>query len=248
MTAKLRAAGWYRAVLFIVLGIAFSFAVTIGSRALLGYDPVVDGEAILQIALLVTPLFFFVGPRRVRLLVLLGGGPPDAARRTTPATARRRWQDYFRVNTDHKVIGIQYTVTSFFFLFVGGLMAMLMRAELAKPGRQFVDANTFNGLFSRPRVDPDLPVHHPGVRRAGELRPAADDRRAGHGVPAAERAVVLDAAGRRHDDAAVVLRARRVVRDGLDGLRAAVGRPRRSGRCSSRSACSSRARRRSRPR
>src|SRR6478609_7900823 len=45
-------------------------------------------------------------------------------------------------------IGIQYVVTSFFFLFVGGLMAMLMRAELAAPGRQFVDANTFNGLFS----------------------------------------------------------------------------------------------------
>ena len=27
-------------------------------------------------------------------------------------------------------------------------MAMLMRAELAAPGRQFVDANTYNGLFS----------------------------------------------------------------------------------------------------
>ena len=27
-------------------------------------------------------------------------------------------------------------------------MAMLMRAELAQPGRQFVDANTYNGLFS----------------------------------------------------------------------------------------------------
>ncbi len=39
-------------------------------------------------------------------------------------------------------------MTSFFFLFVGGLFAMLIRAELAEPGRQFVDANTFNGLFS----------------------------------------------------------------------------------------------------
>src|SRR5207237_4490172 len=58
------------------------------------------------------------------------------------------WKDYFRINTDHKVIGIQYTVTSFFFLLVGGLIAMLMRAQLAQPGAQFVDANTFNGLFS----------------------------------------------------------------------------------------------------
>ena len=58
------------------------------------------------------------------------------------------WKDYFKVNTDHKVIGIQYICVSFFFMFVGGLMAMLVRAELAQPGRQFVDANTYNGLFS----------------------------------------------------------------------------------------------------
>ena len=46
------------------------------------------------------------------------------------------------------------------------------------------------------RLADDLPVHHPGVRRDRELRDPADDRRAGHGVPAPERAVVLDAAGR----------------------------------------------------
>src|SRR5919202_2192087 len=58
------------------------------------------------------------------------------------------WKDYFRVNTDHKVIGIQYVVTSFFFMYVGGLLAMLVRAELAAPGSQFVSGNTYNGLFS----------------------------------------------------------------------------------------------------
>src|SRR5687768_11592165 len=60
----------------------------------------------------------------------------------------RRWQDYFRINTDHKVIGVQYLVTTIFFLGAAGLMAMFMRAELAEPGMQFVDNNTFNGLFS----------------------------------------------------------------------------------------------------
>src|SRR5205823_6716423 len=58
------------------------------------------------------------------------------------------WKDYFRVNTDHKVIGLQYICTTFFFFVAGGLMAMLMRAELAAPGMQFVSPNTFNGLFS----------------------------------------------------------------------------------------------------
>jgi cytochrome c oxidase subunit 1 len=58
------------------------------------------------------------------------------------------WKDYFRVNTDHKVIGVQYLVTTIFFFVAAGLMAMFMRAELARPGMQFVDNNTFNGLFS----------------------------------------------------------------------------------------------------
>jgi cytochrome c oxidase subunit 1 len=46
------------------------------------------------------------------------------------------------------VIGLQYICTTFFFFVIGGVMAMLMRAELAAPGQQFVDPNTFNGLFS----------------------------------------------------------------------------------------------------
>ena len=31
---------------------------------------------------------------------------------------------------------------------IGGLFAMLIRAQLAAPGGKFVDANTYNGLFS----------------------------------------------------------------------------------------------------
>ncbi|HNM85150.1 MAG TPA: cytochrome ubiquinol oxidase subunit I, partial [Mycobacterium sp.] len=36
--------------------------------------------------------------------------------------------------TDHKLIGIMYCVACFIFFFVGGLMALFMRAELAVPG------------------------------------------------------------------------------------------------------------------
>ncbi len=60
----------------------------------------------------------------------------------------RCWRDYFRVNTDHKVIGVQYVVTTIFFFIAAGLMAMFIRAELARPGSQFVDTETYNGLFS----------------------------------------------------------------------------------------------------
>src|SRR4029079_5935859 len=58
------------------------------------------------------------------------------------------WKDYFRINTDHKVIGIQYTVNSFIFLLIGGPIAMLMRVQLTQPSAHFVDPDPFNGLFS----------------------------------------------------------------------------------------------------
>ena len=55
----------------------------------------------------------------------------------------------------------------------------------------------------------DLPVRDPGLRRARELRDPADDRRAGHGVPAPERALVLAAADRRDHDGLELPRPRR---------------------------------------
>ncbi len=39
-------------------------------------------------------------------------------------------------------------VHSFLYFIIAGLFAMLMRAQLAQPGGKFVDANTYNGLFS----------------------------------------------------------------------------------------------------
>src|ERR671939_1175449 len=147
MPVKLRAAGWYRAALFIALGIAFSYAVTIGARAALGYDPLVDGEAILTVALTVTPLFFFVGLGAFDYWFYWAAGRPTRPEDHSDHGARS-WRDYFRVNTDHKVIGIQYTVTSFFFLFVGGMLAMLIRAQLAKPGMNFLTPEEYNGVFS----------------------------------------------------------------------------------------------------
>jgi cytochrome c oxidase subunit I len=50
--------------------------------------------------------------------------------------------------TDHKVIGNLYLITSFAFFLCAGLMAMLIRAELARPGLQFVDDNLYNQLFT----------------------------------------------------------------------------------------------------
>ena len=58
------------------------------------------------------------------------------------------WQRYLSFNTDHKVIGIQYLITSFFFLLVGGVLAMLIRAELLTPQLNVVSRQLYNGLFT----------------------------------------------------------------------------------------------------
>jgi cytochrome c oxidase subunit I len=147
MTAKLRAPGWYRGAVGLVLGVGFAYGLTLLLRTALGYAPVLDGEAVLTVALIASPLFFLVGFGGFDYWFYWAAGRPTRPEDHSGHGAYS-WKDYFRINTDHKVIGIQYTVTSFFFLLVGGMLAMLIRAELAAPGSQFVDADTYNGLFS----------------------------------------------------------------------------------------------------
>jgi cytochrome c oxidase subunit 1 len=50
--------------------------------------------------------------------------------------------------TDAKQIGLMYLVTSFVFFIIGGFMALLMRAELARPGMQILSPEQYNQLFT----------------------------------------------------------------------------------------------------
>jgi len=64
-----------------------------------------------------------------------------------PATLREReehgpWR-YYRLCTDHKVVGIQYLVAVLFFFFVAGLNAMFIRGELTSANATFIPAGTY---------------------------------------------------------------------------------------------------------
>ncbi len=65
-----------------------------------------------------------------------------------PPQAGREWKRYFTFSTDHKVIGIQYLVTSFFFFLLGGILAMIIRAELITPASDLIDRTMYNGAFT----------------------------------------------------------------------------------------------------
>lgn len=58
------------------------------------------------------------------------------------------WQRFFSFSVDHKVIGIQYLVTSFVFFLIGGALATAVRVELATPEVDFVSRELYNQLFT----------------------------------------------------------------------------------------------------
>ncbi|MFI6937563.1 cytochrome c oxidase subunit I [Streptomyces sp. NPDC050287] len=70
--------------------------------------------------------------------------PPRPGPGTTVGRALRRWT----TTTDHKVIGNLYLTTAFSFFLFGGVLALLMRAELARPGLQLFSAEQYNQLFT----------------------------------------------------------------------------------------------------
>jgi len=49
---------------------------------------------------------------------------------------------------DHKRIALLYLISMTLFFFLGGLMAVLIRLELATPGGDLVQADTYNHLFT----------------------------------------------------------------------------------------------------
>ena len=52
------------------------------------------------------------------------------------------------VTVDHKRIGILYIATSFFFFVAGGILALLMRAQLATPNETFLTKSSYNEVVT----------------------------------------------------------------------------------------------------
>ena len=73
----------------------------------------------------------------------------------------------------------------------------LMRAQLATPNEDFIVRNSYNELLTMHGTIDGLPGRRPGLGRVRQLPGPADDRGARHGVPAAERVLVLDVPARR---------------------------------------------------
>jgi cytochrome c oxidase subunit I len=144
---RLLAPGWLRVPWMSALFFGIGLGIVLLVRWAEGWHPIWDGQVITTVELAAVPFGFLAGLGGFDYWARYAIGSPTRPEDHSGHGAYS-WRDYFRVNTDHKVIGIQYVTTTIFFFVAAGLLAMIMRAELARPGMQFVGNQVFNELFS----------------------------------------------------------------------------------------------------
>lgn len=134
----------WTSALFAVIAMLATAAV----RQILGMDPVIEWSVLVTFAYIFGAVGFIVG---------IGGfdywWPWIIGKDIDPHDHSQHgaysWRDYFKFNTDHKVIGVQYIVFTFIMFLVGGMFAMVFRAELANPGYQVLSDEQYNALISQ---------------------------------------------------------------------------------------------------
>ncbi|HVT55860.1 MAG TPA: cbb3-type cytochrome c oxidase subunit I, partial [Xanthobacteraceae bacterium] len=84
---------------------------------------------------------------------------PHAAERTRELSKKelralaRTWESPkgfygWLVRADHKAVGVRFIITAFIFFLLGGILALVMRLQLAQPGGRIVSSDLYSQLFS----------------------------------------------------------------------------------------------------
>ncbi|NDJ85221.1 MAG: cytochrome C oxidase subunit I [Chloroflexi bacterium] len=71
-------------------------------------------------------------------------GRPGSDGHYHPKKGVPHWHRFFNMDTNHKVVGIQYGGLGILVLLLGGLLALIFRTELAEPGLQYIGEDTYN--------------------------------------------------------------------------------------------------------
>ena len=144
---RLTAAGWLRAAWTTPLVGFAGLGLVCLVRWLADWAPIWKSQPLVVVATVTFPIGLLTGIGSFDYWAHYVAGRPTRPEDHSGHGARK-WQDYFRPNTDHKVIGVQYLATTMSFFVIGGFLALLFRAELARPGDQYFNPQTFNVLIS----------------------------------------------------------------------------------------------------
>ena len=133
------------AILALLAGYAISYVLFTGLLAapyrLYGFQYLTFGAILCAILLLI----FLDSPLNLRMFDWPTGEEEKAKKK--PSYWNQGILDWL-MTVDHKKIGIMYFLFSFIFFLVGGLLALIIRAELALPGLQLLSQTTYNEFFT----------------------------------------------------------------------------------------------------
>ena len=111
-----------------------------------------------------------------------GPAPGEAERRAQEErllevwAAPKSWRYWSAVNNTE--VGLWYTVTTFVFFLAAGVLALLMRAQLAVPNHDFLSQEAYNQVFTMHGTVMMFLVRRADPRGGRDLLPAADAGRA----------------------------------------------------------------------
>jgi cytochrome c oxidase subunit 1 len=161
--------GFFRGIVGMLAGTAVGTAFAMAARVLLGM-PAYDREPVVVIATFFAAIGFLVATGVFNDWFKWARGQSTSDDHT-PDPNKPIWMRYFSVDYDHKVIGVQYGVTSLLLLAFGGTFAMLFRTELAHSGITFLNNEIFQVLlgYNGPHLYNTLMSLHGIVMIAGIL-------------------------------------------------------------------------------
>ncbi len=143
---KILSLGLVRGLIWQVVGTLAGALLVTAIRALMGLNPwgnFLFSEAAWVVGGLTGVIAFIAGVGALTDWFQWALGKETPEHREDPPG----WEKYFGVSLDHKVIGIQYTVTALLLLSVGGLFALIFRTELAASGLQFLSLQMYNTIM-----------------------------------------------------------------------------------------------------
>lgn len=143
---KITSIALIRGLVFQLIGTIFGMIITILVRLLMGL-PAWHAEPVLVVGALFGIATFMYGTGALNdwLKWINGEETPEA---DVEYHGPGGWRRLASLSFDHKVIGVQYGITSLIVFLAAGLFAMVFRTELATPGIQFLVPDVFNTFIS----------------------------------------------------------------------------------------------------
>jgi len=137
--------GFVRGLISQILGTVVGMAFIMAVRLLAGL-PAWNREPVIVGGVLIGAIAFMAGVGALGDWYKWAKGEKTSDHHD-PDPEKPNWHRYFNVDLDHKVIGIQYGVTSLLLLGIGGIFAVLFRIELSQSGITFLNNPIFETLL-----------------------------------------------------------------------------------------------------